>query len=48
MAELPFNIVIKIFGMVFSAICVESCPKKCKKTTKPEGVTDTTNTYFVL
>ena len=28
MAELPFNIVIKIFGMVCPAICFESCLKR--------------------
>ena len=31
MAELPFNIVIKIFEMVCPAICFESCPKKSYK-----------------
>ena len=42
MAELPFNIVIKRFGMVCLAICFESCQKK------ERGVTDTTNTFCFM
>ena len=48
MAELPFNIVIQRVGMVCPAICFESCPKKSKQLRSLRGVTDTTNTCFVL
>ena len=38
MAELPFNIVIKRFGMVCPAICFESCPKRVNSYEASEGL----------
>ena len=38
MAELPFNIVIKRFGMVCPAICFESCRKRVNSYEASEGL----------
>ena len=48
MAELPFNIVTKIFGMVCPVYALSHAQKRVNSYEASEGVTDTTNTYFIL